>query len=62
MCSHDDVLEVLGCDDLERLVDPKFLQAHGLVTPGQYGMVCEDVRGQARKLEALGQALLCVPI
>lgn len=54
MASHQDILNFLGCKDLTQLVDPEFLAAHGLEQPGQYGMVCKDVREQAKKLEALG--------
>jgi len=47
-------MQQLGCDDIAELVDPKFLQEFGLDTPGQYGMVCQDVQAQIAKLEALG--------
>jgi len=47
-------MQQLGCDDIAELVDPKFLQEFGLDIPGQYGMVCQDVKAQIANLEALG--------
>jgi len=54
MNSHQQVMQKLGCDDLSELVDPKFLKEFGLVTPEQYGMVCQNVTDQIANLEALG--------
>ncbi len=47
-------MQQLGCDDLHELIDRKFLQEFGLVVPGQYGMVCQDVAAQMSNLEAIG--------
>ena len=54
MNSHEQVMQQLGCDDLNELVDPKFLREFGLVMPEQYGMVCKDVTAQIANLEAAG--------
>jgi hypothetical protein len=54
MNSHEQVMQQLGCDDLNELVDRKFLQEFGLVMPEQYGMVCQNVKEQIANLEALG--------
>ena len=54
MNQHEQVMQQLGCDDLNELVDPKFLREFGLVMPGQYGMVCQNVKDQIANLEALG--------
>ena len=54
MNSHQQVMQQLGCDDLNELVDRKFLQEFGLVMPEQYGMVCQNVKEQIARLEALG--------
>jgi len=54
MNRHEQVMQQLGCDDLNELVDPEFLQEFGLVMPEQYGMVCKDVKAQIANLEAAG--------
>jgi hypothetical protein len=54
MNKHEQVMQQLGCDDLNELIDPKFLREFGLVMPGQYGMVCQNVKNQIANLEALG--------
>lgn len=54
MASHQNVLGQLGCEDLTELIDQDFLEKYGLAVPAQYGMVCKDVRQQAKNLEALG--------
>ena len=54
MNSHEKVMQLLGCDDLHELLDRKFLAEFGLELPGQYGMVCKDVKAQIANLEAAG--------
>lgn len=49
-----DIIASLGGRDLAELIDPAFLLEHGLSPPAQYGMVCGDVAGEIRRLEALG--------
>jgi len=49
-----DIITRLGGRSLCELIDPAFLGEHGLSRPAQYGMVCGDVAGEIRQLEALG--------
>lgn len=55
--SRRQVIAALGGRSLDKLVPQAFLDEFDLVTPGQYGMVCEDVDAEMRALEALG----CTP-
>ena len=52
--SRPQIIEALGGSDLDELVPGDFLAAHGLVAPGQYGMVCADVAAQISRLESMG--------
>jgi len=44
----------MGVADLNTLVDPGFLAQLDLNQPGQYGVVCADIRAAIVRLEAVG--------
>jgi len=54
MHSHESVMNQLGCSELRSLIAPEFLGEFGLDVPGQYGMVCLDVKAQIANLESCG--------
>lgn len=51
---HQATLAAMGTADLQTLVDPDFLARHQLNPPGQYGIVCKDVKAAISKLEDAG--------
>lgn len=55
--SHAETVARLGGRDLGELVPRSFRDRFGLSRQGQYGMVCADVAGEIKSLEALG----CTP-
>ena len=60
MNKHEQVMQQLGCDDLNELIDPKFLREFGLAMPGQYGMVCQNVKDRLPISKRWVQVLLCM--
>lgn len=56
MSCHQKVLQAMGVADLDTQVDPDFLERLGLNHPGQYGMVCADVKAGIARLETAGAA------